>query len=187
MKDEIAAAVVFITRLVKNGHQLNKEQIDEFSDKLTTALVEKFKNHWYTDNPIKGQGYRCIRLNDNMRREPLLGKVARECSIDYSDLNLPAEMTLWVDPEEVTCRFGELCGTWCTVASFKKDQDNKEIENVNHHHSFSSSSTTTKPKKYHYNKQYYRNRSPINSNKYIQSPGADHLQWSMTAVNVPAS
>ncbi|XP_077985809.1 maternal B9.10 protein-like [Glandiceps talaboti] len=181
MKDEIAAAVVFLTRMVKNGHQLNKEQIDEFSDKLTTALVEKFKNHWYTDNPIKGQGYRCIRLNDNVRMEPLLGKVAKECSLNYSDLNLPAEMTLWVDPEEVTCRFGELQGTWCTVASFKKDQDNKQIENVNQ----CSLGSSTKPKKYGYNKQFYR-YSPVTSNKYLQSTG-EQFRWSPMAVNVPVS
>jgi protein Tob/BTG len=35
---------------------------------------------------------------------------------------LPVELTLWVDPKEVCCRFGESKGSYCTLASF----DDKE-------------------------------------------------------------
>ena len=179
MKDEIAAAVVFITRMVKNGNQLNKEQVDEFSDKLTTALVEKFKNHWYTDNPIRGQGYRCLRLNDAFRPEPLLEKVAIECGINYSDLNLPLEMTLWVDPSEVTCRFGETQGTWCTVAAFTKDQDNKEVDSRNNNPSIPSINPGKSGRK-----KLYRKHT-VQSNKVLS--GGDQFHWTPTAVNIPAS
>ncbi|KAB7506301.1 hypothetical protein Anas_08231 [Armadillidium nasatum] len=37
------------------------------------------------------------------------------------DLNLPLELTVWVDPNEVSCRFGEHKGSYCTVASFNED------------------------------------------------------------------
>ena len=64
MRDEVAAAVVFLTRLVKCNAQLTKEKTEEFSDKLSTVLVERFKNHWYQKEPTKGQAYRFVFLLD---------------------------------------------------------------------------------------------------------------------------
>lgn len=58
MKDEIAATVVFITRLVKKQDKLSKHTTEKFAAKLTTILFEKYKNHWYLDNPSKGQAFR---------------------------------------------------------------------------------------------------------------------------------
>lgn len=62
MKDEVAAAVIFVTRLVKRNKKLSKDQCDRFSDKLTNILVDRFKNHWHTDKPLKGQAYRFVFL-----------------------------------------------------------------------------------------------------------------------------
>ena len=39
-----------------------KEHMDKFSDRLTTLLRERFKNHWYEDKPHKGQGYRLVGI-----------------------------------------------------------------------------------------------------------------------------
>lgn len=58
MKDEIAAAVFFITRLGKREEKLSKHEIEKFAAKLTTILFEKYKNHWYLDNPSRGQAFR---------------------------------------------------------------------------------------------------------------------------------
>ncbi len=59
MREEIAAAVVFMTRLVKEDNKtLDKKKLEKFSDSLSTVLRERFKNHWYEDRPHKGQGYR---------------------------------------------------------------------------------------------------------------------------------
>lgn len=58
MKDEIAATVFFITRLAKKHKKLNKQQMEKFASTLTTLLFERYKNHWYLDNPTKGQGFR---------------------------------------------------------------------------------------------------------------------------------
>lgn len=104
MKDEIAAAVVFLTGIVRRKNTLNQEQLTRFSDNLAVALMEKFRNHWYEDKPSKGQGFRCIRVSRDEPRDTVLLKVARRCGLQYSDLNLPCELTLWVDPHEVSCR-----------------------------------------------------------------------------------
>ncbi|NXG17256.1 B910 protein, partial [Grallaria varia] len=107
MKEEIAATVFFITKLVKREGKLSKEKIDKFAASLTEILFEKYKNHWYVDNPSRGQAYRCIRINQYDAREPLLEQACAESDVDFKDLGLPREMTLWVDPFEVSCRYGE--------------------------------------------------------------------------------
>ncbi|CAH1796057.1 unnamed protein product [Owenia fusiformis] len=120
MKDEIASAVVFLTAFIKKNENLSKEQVKEFSAKLSQLFVDKFKNHWYDDCPTKGQGYRCIRINESRPFDPVLEKAANDVGVKYEDLKLPTELTLWVDPMEVCCRFGENHGACSTVASFDK-------------------------------------------------------------------
>lgn len=105
MREEIAAAVVFVTRLIKLNDSIPKEKVEEFSSELSSALVEKFKNHWYETEPTKGQGYRCIRINPSEPIDPAILKAANQCGLQYTDLNLPQELTLWVDPKEVCCRY----------------------------------------------------------------------------------
>ncbi|XP_050178728.1 protein BTG4 [Myiozetetes cayanensis] len=107
MKDEIAAAVFFITKLVKREDKLSKHKIDKFAARLTTILFEKYKNHWYPDSPSRGQAFRCIRINKQQARDPLLEQACVESNVDFQELGLPREMTLWVDPFEVSCRYGE--------------------------------------------------------------------------------
>ncbi|NWI86316.1 B915 protein, partial [Pitta sordida] len=107
MKDEIAAAVFFITKLVKREDKLSKHKIEKFAARLTTVLFEKYKNHWYLDNPTRGQAFRCIRINKHQARDPLLEQACVESNVDFNKLGLPREMTLWVDPFEVSCRYGE--------------------------------------------------------------------------------
>lgn len=97
----------------------DQDKLEKFKQCLAKALYERFHNHWFPDQPTKGQAYRCIRLNEWDRRDIALQKACSQCGIDYKDLQLPVELTLWVDPEEVTCRFGETKGSHCLVAKFK--------------------------------------------------------------------
>ncbi|XP_043533692.1 protein BTG4 isoform X2 [Chiloscyllium plagiosum] len=107
MKEEIAATVVFISRIVKKNEKLSKKKIEKFCSKLTKVLFEKYKNHWYWGNPAKGQAYRCIRVNKSQPLDPVLLQACVESNIEYSSLQLPRELTIWVDPYEVWCRCGE--------------------------------------------------------------------------------
>ncbi|NXE70787.1 B915 protein, partial [Calcarius ornatus] len=66
MKDEIAATVFFITKLVKREDRLSKHKMEKFAAKLTTLLFEKYKNHWYLDNPSRGQAFRCAIRGENL-------------------------------------------------------------------------------------------------------------------------
>ncbi|XP_067418909.1 protein BTG4 [Emydura macquarii macquarii] len=107
MKDEIAATVFFITRLVKKQDKLSKHKTEKFAAKLTTILFEKYKNHWYLDNPSRGQAFRCLRINKHQTRDPVLEQACSESNVDFDNLGLPREITIWVDPFDVCCRYGE--------------------------------------------------------------------------------
>ena len=104
MKDEIAAAVVFLSQLLRKNQSLPCDQVDQFQNHLSACLLERFKDHWYSTRPSKGQGYRCIRINDTEPIDPVLENAAKNSGLSYRDLGLPNELTLWVDPAEVTCR-----------------------------------------------------------------------------------
>ncbi|XP_062340957.1 protein BTG3 [Osmerus eperlanus] len=122
MKKEIAAVVFFLKRLIRKAEKLEIEQVEQFVERLTVALQEKFRGHWYPDNPSRGQAYRCIRVNRLQKEDPELKRACQECGVHYGDLGLPHEITLWVDPGEVCCRYGEKNHAF-TVASFSGDND----------------------------------------------------------------
>lgn len=131
MREEIAAAVVFMTRLIKLNDNISKEKVEEFSNILSAIMIEKFKNHWYKEKPTKGQGYRCIRINPAEPIDPVLEKAAESCGLNYHDLNLPQELTLWVDPQEVCCRFGESDGSFCQLAVLKDGNLENQAHTIN--------------------------------------------------------
>ncbi|XP_018419532.1 PREDICTED: protein BTG4 [Nanorana parkeri] len=122
MKEEIAATVVFITMLVKKHRKLNRQKTEHFAAKLTTILFARYKSHWYTENPTKGQAFRCIRINKCQAVDSVLAQACAESNVDYDDLGLPKEMTIWVDPFEVCCRYGEKNNPF-TIASFMGKED----------------------------------------------------------------
>nr|XP_013802489.1 PREDICTED: protein BTG1 [Apteryx mantelli mantelli] len=69
--------------------------------------LQHYKHHWFPEKPCKGSGYRCIRINHKM--DPLIGQAAQRIGLSSQELFqlLPSELTLWVDPYEVSYRIGE--------------------------------------------------------------------------------
>ncbi|KAM4652532.1 protein BTG4 [Discoglossus pictus] len=129
MKEEIAATVVFLTMLVKKHEKLSKQKIDKFGAKLTTILFARYKSHWYTDNPAKGQAFRCIRINHSQAIDTVLERACAESNVEFNDLGLPKEMTIWVDPFEVCCRYGEKNSPF-TIASFIGKEDHNVSKRI---------------------------------------------------------
>lgn len=62
MKEEIAAAVFFVARLVKRYGCLDNDSREHFAAALTSVLFENYKNHWHPNAPTKGQAYRSVKL-----------------------------------------------------------------------------------------------------------------------------
>ncbi|KAJ8260249.1 hypothetical protein GJAV_G00178790 [Gymnothorax javanicus] len=104
---EVTAAASFVSRLLKTTGFLSEQQLQYFSDCLQQALSEHYKHHWFPDRPQKGSGYRCIRINHEM--DPIISKAAGRIGLSSQQLFrlLPRELTLWVDPYEVSYRIGE--------------------------------------------------------------------------------
>ncbi|KAM4044003.1 protein BTG2-like [Anomaloglossus baeobatrachus] len=100
---EITAAVSFLSDLVRS--RLSVEQLRGFSGALRDTLIEHYRHHWFPDKPAKGSGYRCIRINHKM--DPIISKVAARIKMSNLLGLLPKELTLWVDPYEVSYRIGE--------------------------------------------------------------------------------
>uniref|UniRef100_A0A8D0GU54 BTG anti-proliferation factor 4 n=1 Tax=Sphenodon punctatus TaxID=8508 RepID=A0A8D0GU54_SPHPU len=126
MKDEIAATVFFITRLVRKHDKLSKQKTEKFAAKLTKLLFEKYKNHWYLENPSKGQAFRCIRINKYCSRDPMLEQACAESNVDFESLGLPKEITIWVDPFGVCCRYGERNPPFAIV-HFDGDEEDRDL------------------------------------------------------------
>lgn len=47
---------------------------------------------------------RCLRMNRAQLQDPVLQQACLQSSVRYQDLGLPQELTVWVDPGEVSCR-----------------------------------------------------------------------------------
>lgn len=60
MKEEIAAAVFFLARLVKRYGCLDNDSRERFAACLTSLLFENYKNHWHPSAPARGQAYRSV-------------------------------------------------------------------------------------------------------------------------------
>ncbi|XP_040007457.1 protein BTG4 [Xiphias gladius] len=113
MKEEIAAAVFFVARLVKRYGCLDNDSRERFAAALTSVLFENYKNHWHPSAPTKGQAYRCLRMNRVRLQDPVLQQACERSAVRYEDLGLPQELTVWVDPGEVSCRYGEHSTPFC--------------------------------------------------------------------------
>uniref|UniRef100_H3B6D5 Si:dkey-79d12.5 n=1 Tax=Latimeria chalumnae TaxID=7897 RepID=H3B6D5_LATCH len=122
MKDEVGAGVDFILRLIQRNEALDKKKVETFGKELTSILCERYQDHWYPSNPSKGQAYRCIRINSKQRTDEVLLQACATSHMQYSDLQLPREVTIWIDPYEVSCRSGEKNGSF-TVAHFDNNEE----------------------------------------------------------------
>ncbi|XP_030068258.1 uncharacterized protein LOC115476174 [Microcaecilia unicolor] len=117
MREEVEAGVSYLLRLFNRNMKLESQKLEEFGERLTEILCEKYADHWYPEDPVRGQAYRCIRVNSWQQVDDVLLKACAQSDIVYTKLPLPVEITLWIDPKEVCCRLGEQ-SAYFTVAEF---------------------------------------------------------------------
>jgi len=108
MRNEIESASNFLSNIIRlHAHCLTAAQLEQFRLAMIDHLAIHYHHHWFPDKPFKGSGYRCLRINHKM--DPVIARAGRTCGIDDTELKtlFPNELTLWIDPKEVSYRIGE--------------------------------------------------------------------------------
>lgn len=105
MKLEVQIACKFLGDLLKRDKGVSVKQLEAFRSYLAELLCAHYKHHWHPQRPLLGSGYRCIRINHNM--DPMIAQAAQASGVSNTQLNFPEELTIWVDPNDVSFRIGE--------------------------------------------------------------------------------
>lgn len=105
MQVELQVALTFLVSFLYN--KLPRRRVNQFAEELAKALRIKFRGHWYPEKPFKGSAFRCIKTAPPL--DPVFQVAARESGVDLRDVrdHLPADLSIWIDPGEVSYRLGE--------------------------------------------------------------------------------
>lgn len=105
MQVELQVALNFLVSFLYN--KLPRRRVNQFAEELAKALRLKFRGHWYPEKPYKGSAFRCVKTAPPL--DPVFQVAARESGIDLRDVrdHLPADLSIWIDPGEVSYRLGE--------------------------------------------------------------------------------
>lgn len=111
MIPEINSAVSFLLSIIRatyNGQSLTADQLRVLQHALGIAFQHRCAGHWFPERPLRGSAYRCVRIvNSCIDRD--LASAVNSAGVSESLLQsvLPSELTLWIDPDEVSYRIGE--------------------------------------------------------------------------------
>lgn len=102
--------------------------MDLFGTEIENGLKKKFEGHWYPDQPMKGSGYRCVRVSGE-KIDPVIIQAATSVGVNLDEMKeyMPQELTLWIDPNEVSYKIGEK-GQVKILYSDKNNEENNETE-----------------------------------------------------------
>ncbi|XP_052779669.1 protein Tob1-like [Mya arenaria] len=126
MHVEVNIALNFVISYLYN--KLPRRRVDLFGVELEKGLNKKFEGHWYPKQPVKGSGFRCVKVSGD-EIDPVIGAAACSVGLDMEEMKeyIPGDLTLWIDPNEVSYRIGEK-GQIKILYSDKSNEENNECE-----------------------------------------------------------
>lgn len=119
MHSEVQAATAFLSQYLKHH-----PKSAEIKKEIYRLLLDKYRNHWDSANPIRGNGYRALNFSTGTVDEILL-KIAQKFSISDIQSLFPQDMVLWVDPSCVSYRVGDY-GYVTVLYEGEKEEANSE-------------------------------------------------------------
>ena len=108
MRSEVLSASKFLVDLLKlNNSPLTDIQLKKFQEYVCDCMCSHYKDHWFPEKPFKGSAYRCIRINGQL--DPLIARASVRIGLPTQTVYklFPSELTMWIDPWEVSYRIGE--------------------------------------------------------------------------------
>ena len=132
MKQEIGVALDLLAAYIQRFGSVKEETIDKFRTKVEQNLLQRYQGHWYPgtikphllssylyfllllsfflfvslEKPIKGQAYRSLEFNkENDYCDAIVSQVCNDLGFSPHLLGIRHELTLWIDPCEVTVRY----------------------------------------------------------------------------------
>ena len=173
MKLELLSASNFLVHLIRLGRRnVSEAQLSKFRDCLIEILRRRYRDHWFPEKPFKGSGYRCIRINGKM--DSIIGQAGEGCGLSSTFLHqtFPSELTMWIDPLEVSYRIGEN-GSICVLYEYNEGVTEPWKPSTNLNNKNSSASTTNQ------NAKNSALTSPVPANKNIESLDAPSCKESL--------
>jgi protein Tob/BTG len=85
---------------------LSLESVKKFEEVLRDLIITKISDHWYPENPAKGQAFRSLSIDKKAHIDPILSRSATSVGIE----NLLGYFTkvdsvlMWIDPDLVVVR-----------------------------------------------------------------------------------
>jgi len=121
MKLELQSAANFLVHLIRRRHTGSDVQLEKFRVAIVEVLRRRYRDHWFPEKPCKGSGYRCIRINGKI--DPIIAQAAEIVGMPTNTIHqtFPSELTMWIDPLEVSYRIGEN-GSICILYEYKENQ-----------------------------------------------------------------
>jgi len=111
--------------LKNSSMYITESQLFSFESALSALLQQRYTNHWYPHEPIRGSAYRCLSLSKNGRVEPVIQEAAARAGVKHIAAILPKiEASIFVDPHLVSCRRED---TQHTVEIYKGYALNQEL------------------------------------------------------------
>ncbi|XP_022237516.1 protein Tob1-like [Limulus polyphemus] len=105
MHVEVQVALNFLISFLYN--KLPRRRVNQFGEEMEKMVKQRFAGHWYPESPMKGSGFRCLKTTPPL--DLAFGAAAMYCGVNLSDIqeNLPKDLSIWIDPGEVSYRLGE--------------------------------------------------------------------------------
>eukprot|EP01089_Gocevia_fonbrunei_P021262 TRINITY_DN818_c0_g1_i4.p1 TRINITY_DN818_c0_g1~~TRINITY_DN818_c0_g1_i4.p1 ORF type:complete len:183 (-),score=32.05 TRINITY_DN818_c0_g1_i4:142-690(-) len=103
MKDEIQAACRWILENISIA-ELSAESLACFEENLNKMLEHRFQDHWYAADPLRGQAFRSLVV-DEFVVDNILIDAGRNAGINDVQRRLKKNWRMWIDPCEVEVKF----------------------------------------------------------------------------------